>query len=179
VGGRLDPDSQSMRRLATLAAVFAVVILAACLEGSPFVPKIDEVGYDPSLGVDLAASTEHPSGVWYRDLVTGAGPLVRADSSGDTVRVRYKGYLRSGFRFDSNTGPGEPVLSFVTTFVKDSLQVIDGFDVGVRGMMLGGVRQIIIPPKLGYGNVANGSIPANSILIFRVEIVDLDTSSTL
>jgi FKBP-type peptidyl-prolyl cis-trans isomerase len=167
-----------MRRLLSLAAIFAVVILSACLNDSPFVPRIDQVGYDPSLGVDLDASTELPSGLWYRDIVLGAGPLVRADSSGDTVRVRYKGYLRSGFRFDSNTGPGDPLLSFVTTFVAESLQVIDGFDQGVRGMQLGGIRQLIIPPHLGYGGVANGPIPANSILIFRVEIVDLDTSST-
>lgn len=163
-----------MRRLASLTAIFAVVILAACLEASPFVPKIDEVGYDPSLGVDLAASTELPSGLWYRDITVGSGPVVRTDSGGDTVRVRYKGYLRNAFRFDSNTGPGEPVLSFVT----GNGSVIDGFDEGVRGMMLGGVRQLIVPPSLGYGNEANGTIPANSILIFRVEIVDLDTAST-
>lgn len=163
-----------MRRLASLAAIFAVVILAACLEGAPFIPKIDEVSYDPSLGVDLAASTETESGLWYREITLGAGPTVRADSGGDTVRVRYRGYLRNAFRFDSNTGPGEPVLSFVT----GAQQVIDGFDEGVRGMQLGGVRQIIIPPSLGYGGVPNGSIPANSILIFRVEIVDLDTAST-
>ena len=178
MAGRLDPDSPIMRRLATLAAAFAAIILSACLEASPFVPKIDEVGYDPSLGVDLNASIETPSGVWYRDIVLGTGPLVREDSSGDTVRVRYKGYLRNGFRFDSNTGPGEPLLSFVTTFVVDSMQVIEGFDIGVRGMQQGGIRQIIIPPKLGYGGVANGSIPANSILIFRVEAVDIDTSTT-
>jgi FKBP-type peptidyl-prolyl cis-trans isomerase len=163
-----------MRRLISLAAIFAVVILSACLEASPFVPKIDEVAYDPSLGVDLAASTETESGLWYRDITVGAGPTVRSDSGGDTVRVRYKGYLRNAFRFDSNTGPGEPVLSFVTA----TGQVIDGFDEGVRGMQLGGVRQIIVPPSLGYGGAANGPIPANSILIFRVEIVDLDTAST-
>jgi FKBP-type peptidyl-prolyl cis-trans isomerase FkpA len=174
VAGRLDPDSTTMRRLATLTAIFAVVILSACLEAAPFVPKIDEVGYDPSLGVDLSLSTETESGLWYRDLTAGAGPTVRSDSGGDTVRVRYRGYLRSGFRFDSNTGPGEPVLTFVTR----RGDVIDGFDEGVRGMQLGGVRQIIIPPSLGYGNAPNGNIPANSILIFRVEIVDLDTAST-
>ena len=48
--------------------------------------------------------------------------------------------------------------------------MIDGFDEGVRGMRVGGQRQLIIPPSLGYGSRATGSIPANSILIFVITL---------
>jgi FKBP-type peptidyl-prolyl cis-trans isomerase len=166
-----------MRRLASLTAIFAVVILSACLEAAPFVPKIDEVGYDPSLGVDLAASTELPSGLWYRDIAVGTGYVVRSDTSRDTVRIRYRGYLRNAFRFDSNTGPGEQLLTAVVNAHDTSaFRMIDGMDEGLRGMQVGGIRQLIIPPKLGYGGVTRGNIPANSILIFRVEAISIDSA---
>lgn len=148
----------------------AATVVTACLEASPFVPKIEEVNFAPSLGVDLAASTKTESGLYYRDIVVGAGTLVRADSGGDTVSIRYTGYLRSGVQVATNVG-GD-----LWTIVTGTGAAIEGMDEGVRGMKQGGTRQLIIPPALGYGGIPNGTIPANSILIFTVEMVNVRTS---
>ncbi len=160
-----------MRRSSHLLILLAVLVVTACLDASPFVPKIENVSYAPSLGVDLAASTKTANGVYYRDITVGGGTLVRSDSGGDTLSIRYTGYLRDGTVFDTNVGGS------LFTFITGADNVIDGMDEGVRGMRQGGTRQIIIPPALGYGGVRYGTIPPNSILIFNVEAVTVKTSA--
>ncbi len=156
-----------MRRHRTLLFLLVAVIVTACLEASPFVPKIESSTFDPSLGVNLAASTKLPSGVYIRDITVGGGTEVPADSA-DTVVVRYRGYLRNGFKFDSNVAPSAP-FSYPT----GEFATIEGFEMGVVGMKEGGERQIIIPPTRAYGgNPPIGSgIPAYSILVFNVTLV--------
>jgi peptidylprolyl isomerase len=56
--------------------------------------------------------------------------------------------------------------------------VIDGFDEGVRGMRVNGVRQLIIPPSLGYGSSGSGSIPGNSILVFTITLTRVGFPAT-
>lgn len=87
-------------------------------------------------------------------------------STGSRVTVNYAGYLYSataaenkGARFDAGT------LPFTV-----GTGVIAGFSQGVVGMRVGGSRRVIIPPSLGYGSQANGSIPANSTLVFDIEL---------
>ena len=126
-------------------------------------PAIESTTFAPSLGVDLAASTKHPSGLYYRDLVVGSGAPVVA---GQEVSVHYEGTFVDGAGFDKS-GPNDPPF----TFRPGNHEVIDGWDLGVVGMRVGGRRQLIIPPALGYGATANGPIPANSILVFIVEVV--------
>lgn len=160
-----------MRRPRILFALLVAAAATACLESSPFVPKIEDVTFAPSLGVDLANSVKTASGMYYRDIVVGDGPLVRTAESGDSVFVRYTGYLRSGVEFDSNTDAPGP-LTVITGAPPGAFgSVIDGFDEGLRGMRELGRRQLIIPPALGYGSVAVGSIPANSILVFDVSVI--------
>lgn len=98
------------------------------------------------------------------DLRAGTGATA---STGRSASVRYTGWLYStaaadnkGTQFDSGS------FSFVV-----GQGVIPGFSQGVAGMQVGGLRRIVIPPALGYGNQANGSIPANSTLIFEVELI--------
>jgi len=160
-----------MRRSSQLLLFIAVLVVTACLEASPFVPKIEDVSYAPSLGVDLTASIKTANGVYYRDITVGGGTLVRSDSGGDTLSITYTGYLRDGTAFDTNVG------GTLFTFITGSPDVIGGMDEGVRGMRQGGTRQIIIPPALGYGGVRYGSIPPHSILIFTVEAVTVKTSA--
>jgi len=97
------------------------------------------------------------------DVKTGDG---REAKAGDAVSVHYDGFLTDGVKFDSSRARGTPF-----TFVLGSGQVIPGFDTGVAGMKVGGVRRIVIPASLGYGNQAVGQIPANSTLLFEVELV--------
>lgn len=99
------------------------------------------------------------------DLVVGTGPTA---AIGDTVTVNYVGTLTNGTKFDSSYDRNQPF-----TFRLGAGQVIAGWDQGIPGMKVGGRRRLTIPPSLGYGNAANGPIPANSTLIFEVELVSI------
>ncbi len=101
------------------------------------------------------------------DLIVGTGKEVK---SGDVITVHYTGWLENGTEFDSSLRPGREPL--VITLGMG--QVIKGWDEGIPGMKVGGKRRLTIPPHLGYGNRAVGLIPANSTLIFDVELLDVD-----
>jgi len=153
-----------MRHTQLITLLLATVLVASCLETPSFAPRIEDANFAPELSVDLAASTRTHTGLYYRDLVVGAGEAVR-QADGDTALVRYTGYLRNGVVFDSNLTATSPLR-----FATGESAVIDGFDEGVRGMRVGGQRQLIIPPRLGYGAAAINGIPANSILVFNVTL---------
>ena len=88
--------------------------------------------------------------------------------SGDTITVPYTGTLVDGTKFDSSVDRGEPF-----TFTIGSGQVIQGWEQGFSGMKVGEKRRLTIPPEMGYGDRATGSIPANSVLIFEVELISI------
>ncbi len=106
-----------------------------------------------------------PSGLQYVDLVVGTGA---SPQQGQNVTVHYTGWLTNGKKFDSSLDRGQPF-----TFQIGEGQVIKGWDEGVMTMKVGGKRKLIIPPNLAYGSrdVGNGLIPANSTLIFEVELL--------
>jgi FKBP-type peptidyl-prolyl cis-trans isomerase FkpA len=107
------------------------------------------------------------SGLKYQDLKVGTGEEAK---KGNTVRVHYTGWLTSGKKFDSSKDRNEPF-----EFELGAGKVIKGWDEGVAGMKVGGKRKLMIPAKLAYGNreVGNGLIPANSDLVFEVELLEL------
>lgn len=89
--------------------------------------------------------------------------------SGKEVTVHYVGTLTDGTKFDSSRDRGTPF-----TFTLGAGEVIKGWDAGVAGMKVGGVRRLVIPPALAYGDRAVGSIPANSTLVFEVELLGVE-----
>ncbi len=105
------------------------------------------------------------SGLMYKIEKEGSGNNAKA---GDIVSVHYTGYLPDGTKFDSSVDRGEPI-----EFPLGQGRVIKGWDEGISLLNIGAKASLIIPPDLGYGSRAMGPIPANSILIFEVELVDI------
>lgn len=112
-----------------------------------------------------------PQGLQIDDLVTGDGAEARA---GQSVTVHYTGWLHDpaapnnrGAKFDSSKDRDEPF-----EFDLGAGMVIQGWDLGVQGMKVGGKRVLTIPPELGYGaRGAGGVIPPNATLVFEVELL--------
>lgn len=86
--------------------------------------------------------------------------------NGKTVSVHYTGKLTNGNVFDSSVSRGLPF-----EFPLGGGMVIEGWELGIAGMKVGGKRTLTIPPELGYGSQDMGSIPPNSTLIFDVELL--------
>lgn len=121
---------------------------------------IEDADFAASLGINLANMTRTASGLYYEDIEVGEGaPAV----AGDDVRVGYSGRLTDGTEFDSGQFP----------FRLGAGQVVPGFDEGVSGMRVDGIRRIIIPPELGYGSRGSGPVPPNAILIFRITLLSI------
>jgi FKBP-type peptidyl-prolyl cis-trans isomerase len=147
-----------------LLAILCCITAAACGDSSPTAAvPIEQTTFTSSLGVDLPQSTKLPSGLYYRDITVGTGAVLAV---GQTVGMRYVGAFADGNVFDSNPAP-KPVFSFKL----GAGQVIKGWDQGLVGMKVGGRRQLIIPPALGYGTKDYGPIPGNSVLVFTVDAV--------
>lgn len=90
--------------------------------------------------------------------------------SGKTVSVHYVGTLTDGTKFDSSRDRGEPF-----SFGLGAGQVIQGWDQGVAGMKVGGVRKLTIPSELGYGDRGAGAlIPPGATLVFEVELLGVE-----
>ena len=99
------------------------------------------------------------------DLVVGTGTEAVA---GKHIVVNYKGMLLNGTEFDSSYSRGVPF-----DFDLGAGQVIAGWEQGFEGMKVGGKRKLVIPASLAYGDRAIGPIPANSTLVFEVELLDV------
>ncbi|GIK25466.1 MAG: peptidylprolyl isomerase [Rhodocyclales bacterium] len=112
------------------------------------------------------SQTTTPSGLIYDDITVGSGD---AAALGQTVSVHYTGWLTDGTKFDSSKDRNEPF-----EFPLGAGYVIRGWDEGVQGMRVGGVRKLTIPPELGYGaRGAGGVIPPNATLIFEVDLLEI------
>ncbi len=106
---------------------------------------------------------ETPTGLQYRVLKEGDGA---SPSKTDRVKVHYVGKLMDGSEFDSSIERGEP-----TEFGLN--QVIKGWTEGLQLMKVGAKYEFFIHPKIAYGQRARPKIPANSVLIFEVELLDI------
>ena len=133
----------------------------------------EESSPTPSSGVSVADKTvgwlKLPSGLEIIDVSIGYGREVK---EGDVAAVHYTGKLADGQKFDSSYDRDQPF-----SFILGGGQVIKGWDLGVVGMKVGGKRKLRIPSNLAYGDrvVGDGLIPANSTLLFDVELVAVET----
>lgn len=148
-------------RIAMVIALLAVG--AACGSTAPQPVPVENTTFADTLGVDLARFTRLPDGVYVRDSVVGGGTVL---ASGQTVDVRFTGHLASG-RAIAGRGATEAPYRFVL----GTGAVIAGWDTGLPGMRVGGVRRLVVPPALGYGAADYGGVPGNSVLVFTITAV--------
>ncbi|MFJ4856027.1 FKBP-type peptidyl-prolyl cis-trans isomerase [Streptomyces sp. NPDC088730] len=108
-----------------------------------------------------------PHELTIRDLVVGDGLEAKP---GRVVQVHYVGItFESGKEFDTSWDRGKAFK-----FAVGGGKVIKGWDRGIRGMRVGGRREIVIPPRLGYGNQSPSAlIPAGSALVFVVDLLSV------
>lgn len=106
---------------------------------------------------------ELPSGLRYLDLRVGTGAVVPRQAQ---VLVHYQGRLSDGTVIDDSRPRGQPAR-----FRIGEGQLILGWEEGVPGMRVGGIRRLVIPPALGYGEGGSGRIPPHSTLVFDIELI--------
>jgi FKBP-type peptidyl-prolyl cis-trans isomerase len=147
-----------MRTMTWLAATAVTTLaLTSCLGDGPTAPTCPVVQI-PAVAGDTVTSE---SGLQYITIRNGTGAAATANSD---VAIYYSGYLLDGTRFDQRVPPQQPLVYSLAGFVA-------GFREGVTGMREGGARRLIVPANLAYGATPQGCIPANSTLIFDVELV--------
>ena len=162
---------------ARTAAVLAMAgALAACGRGAA--PGADQEAAESLRAAEFfmasnarAAGVQTlPSGVQYK--VTEAGPPggERPDGN-DLVRVDYAGSLTDGTVFDSSFERGQPAVFTVEEGISGS--IIPGMREALQHMTVGDEWLVYIPPQLGYGEQATGQIPPNSVLIFRLKLLEV------
>jgi FKBP-type peptidyl-prolyl cis-trans isomerase len=147
-----------MRRFLLLGALAVVLVgLTGCEEDSD-----DENGNGgPTPAADVTVTE---SGVQITDVVVGDGEAATADS---TVTVHYTLYLEDGTKVQSSKDTGQPLTRPLS-------ELIPGWQEGVPGMMVGGTRELVIPPELAYGSTGSPpDIPPNATLTFEIELLDV------
>lgn len=87
---------------------------------------------------------------------------------GKTLKVHYKGTFLDGKEFDSSYGRNQPF-----EFKLGAKQVIQGWEIGTKGMKVGEKRILIVPPQMAYGEQGAGPIPPNTPLRFEIELLDV------
>jgi FKBP-type peptidyl-prolyl cis-trans isomerase len=142
------------------AVSLALLFLLAACDGSGS-------GASDEGGCVEGGRVEFESGLTTVDVTCGKGEAVQG---GTAVTVDYVGRLRDGRVLDSTRG-GEPFR-----FLVGAGQVIEGWDEGIEGMLVGGVRELQIPPDLAYGRAGSPPlVPPNAPLTYEVELLELDT----
>jgi FKBP-type peptidyl-prolyl cis-trans isomerase FkpA len=141
-----------VRSSRSLLLLLLLGLIAACGDDSPAAPS------------DAAPFSQ-------ADVRVGTGTEATA---GRSVTVHYSGWLydpdqptQKGAQFETSVGRTP------FTFTLGLGQVIAGWDEGVPGMKVGGLRRLVIPPSLAYGDTRNGPIPPNATLLFEIELLDV------
>ena len=152
-----------------------ILVLAGCARQEPVAPPTAEVDdaavrHEQLFGLEAKATDIiwRSSGLGIRLLAPGAGA---APKLSDTVRVHYVGRLKDGQVFDDSHPRGQP-----SDFVVN--QLIAGWSAAMSSLKPGGRAVFFIPPALGYGSYRTAKIPANSGLIFEVELIAVNPAAS-
>lgn len=160
---------------ASLAVVSAAILFFggniwnALTGGSRQTPAAQTTGVTETASSESSTTStmqniSNTPGIEIYDEVIGTGAEAKA---GQDIQAHYVGTLVDGTKFDSSVDRGQPF-----EFTLGVGQVIQGWDVGIQGMKVGGKRRLVISPELGYGSRGAGSIiPPNATLIFEVQLV--------
>lgn len=151
-------QASDMKLREAQAAVAELEAEAAKAEGAAFLAA--------NASVEGVVTTE--SGLQHQVITEGTGV---SPTAADTVKVHYRGTLINGEQFDSSYDRGEPI-SFPLS------GVISGWTEGLQLMKEGGKSKLFIPSELAYGGRSTGSIPANSALVFEVELLEVIKADT-
>ena len=168
-----------MRRVLTAIAACLALAIAGCGSGdtssteaptsaSTATAKPDRPIQPRGKPTVTVPSGPPPRRLVKKDLIEGRGPPAKA---GDEVGIQYVGVLyATGKQFAASSGSRDaPVV-----FTLGDPGVTVGWNRGIEGMKLGGRREVIIPPRFGYGSERVGSVPSNSTLVYVIELVDVD-----
>ena len=158
-------------RLTLLTSLIAIAVVATSCSAPPTptvsTPTAPPQATAPSAAPASPGATAPVTALKTVDKTVGTGAAAKA---GDLVTVDYTGWLTDGKKFDSSIDAGKP---FQFTLGKG--EVIAGWDQGVVGMQVGGVRMLTIPPDLGYGSQgAGGVIPPGATLVFEVKLLKIN-----
>jgi len=147
-----------MKRYILLLVVF-IAAFSSCKKDS-FDPAkqaaTDDAAIQAYIKANNITATKDPSGVYYQVIASGTGAYPTANS---LITAAYTGKLLNGTVFDSGNIPSSPLSGY-----------IQGWQIGIPHINTGGRILLLIPSALAYGNAAKGSIPANSVLIFTIDL---------
>lgn len=158
------------RKIFSFAILALSIMLGACKkadsggcnfsESSTVAPASEIATLQAYVSATHPAAIQHPSGFFYEITAAGSGA---SPSICSAVTIKYSGYLLNGTKFDENlTG---------ATFTLG--QLIVGLQKALPLIQKGGSMNVFIPPSLGYGSGTVGVIPANSNLIFVIQLADV------
>jgi peptidylprolyl isomerase len=157
MAGEEGLDRAKMKRYLVPAVGVAALVLLVALVAVVSNADARKMSDGSNGSADDPDLKELSNGVKYRDVREGAGEPCPPNAE---VKMKYTGWLPDGTEFDSGT----------RTF--KLAELIKGWQEGIPGTKKGGIRKLVIAPEKGYGSQAKGKIPANSTLIFEVELLD-------
>jgi FKBP-type peptidyl-prolyl cis-trans isomerase len=144
-----------------------LLILPGCA-GAPQLSAdatLDQMTFGLEAEVDIAEMQRHPRGFWYREIIEGDGTPARA---GRHVEIAYVVRLADGREMD------RAEMERPLRFRIGDKSMIPALDAAVREMREGGARQLVVPPRLGYGARRAGPVPPNSVLVMVVQLVRVE-----
>lgn len=145
-------------------------VLAAAVACAPAAPPpppqpITQALFAVEAEVELDEMTQHERGFYYRDIIVGDG---RQGQPGLTVHIAYVVRLPDGTEVD-RAEPERPLQ-----FKLGERQSIVAMELALRGMRVGGARQLVVPPELAYGARGRGKVPPNATLVMIVRLVKVE-----